>query len=76
MAKKKQKQKPPPPAGGLLLVYKVAFCRKIETFHQNEYYFLVIFDKENGCDSCKATILHSKSKKRLIFAKHGCSIKP
>ena len=76
VAQKYDNQKQLPPPRGLLLVYKVAFCREIETFHQNEYYFLVIFDKENGCDSCKATILHSKSKKRLIFAKHGCSIKP
>lgn len=76
VALKYDNQKQLPPSRGCFLVYKVAFCREIETFHQNKYYFLVIFDKENGCDSCKATILHSKSKKRLIFAKHGCNIKP
>ena len=73
---KMRRSKAAPAAAGLLLVYKAAFYRGIETFHQNGYYFLVIFDKENSCDSCKATILHSKPKKRLIFAKHGCNIKP
>ena len=29
-----------------------------------------------GAVSYTHLILHSKSKKRLIFAKHGCSIKP
>ena len=73
---KMRRSKAAPAAAGLLLVYKAAFYREIETFHRNGYYFLVIFDKENGCDSCKATILHSKSKKRLIFAKYRCNIKP
>lgn len=76
VALKCDNQKQPPPPRGCFWFIKSHFAVKLKRFIKMNTTFLLYSTRKTVCDSCKATILHSKSKKRLIFAKHGCNIKP